>query len=84
MRAKILGIAGILALVLLVNSLPWERQSSGLTDVLHGWGEQQAETSDKITSAAVSGVEGTIIGEHQIKGANWSIPNILRHWLGGN
>lgn len=83
MRQKILLILGIAALVLLVNELPWERQSSGLTEVLYSWGEQQEETSDKLTSAAVSGAEGTLVGEHQVDGSNWSIPNIIRHWIRG-
>lgn len=82
-RAKVLAIAGLLGLALLVQALPWERQSSGITDILHLWGEQQEETSDKITSAAVAGAEGKWVGEHDIKGANWSIPNILRYWFGG-
>lgn len=83
-RAKALTIAGLIALSILVNNLPWERQSSGLTEVLYGWGEQQEENADTITNIAVSGAEGSFVGEHQVKGANWSIPNILRHWLGGN
>lgn len=82
-RMKLLAIAGLLGLALLVQVLPWERQSSGITDILHLWSEQQEETSDKITSAAVQGAEGKWVGEHDIKGANWSIPNIIRHWLGG-
>ena len=82
-RAKALTIAGLLALAILVNNLPWERQSSGLTEVLYSWGEQQGENAENITNAAVAGAEGSFVGEHQIKGANWSIPNILRHWFGG-
>ena len=84
MRQNIFVIAGLLALALLVNNLPWERQSSGLTEVLHQWSDEQEVMSEQITSVAVSGAEGTLVGEHQINGANWSIPNILRHWLGGD
>lgn len=82
-RMKLIAIAGLLGLALLVKALPWDRQSSGITDILYLWSEQQEETSDKITSAAVQGAEGKWVAEHDIKGANWSIPNILRHWLGG-
>ena len=81
-RAKALAIAGLLALSILVNNLPWERQSSGLTEVVYSWGEQQEENAENITNIAVSGAEGSAVGEHQVKGANWSIPNILRHWFG--
>ena len=83
MRQKVLLIAGLLALALFVNNLPWERQSSGITNILYLWGEQQEETSDKITTSTVAGVEGELVGEHMVDGSNWSIPNIIRHWLRG-
>lgn len=82
-RAKVISIIVVLGLVLFVTYLPWERQSSGLTEVLYSWGEQQEETSDKLTITAVSGVEGELVGEHKIDGSNWSIPNILRNLFGG-
>lgn len=82
-RAKVISIIIVLGLVLFVTYLPWERQSSGLTEVLYSWGEQQEETSDKLTITAVSGVEGDLVGEHEVDGSNWSIPNILRNLFGG-
>lgn len=82
-RMKLISIAGLIVLALLVSNLPWERQSSGLTEVLYSWGEQQEENSDRFTQFAVSGVEGELVGEHSIDGSNWSIPNIIRHWLRG-
>ena len=82
-RAKVISIMVVLGLVLFVTYLPWERQSSGLTEVLYSWGEQQEETSDKLTITAVSGVEGDLVGEHEVDGSNWSIPNILRNLFGG-
>lgn len=82
-RAKVISIIVVLGMVLFATYLPWERQSSGLTEVLYSWGEQQEETSDKLTITAVSGVEGELVGEHKIDGSNWSIPNILRNLFGG-
>lgn len=81
-KTKIATIAGIIALAVIVKCSPFESKPSGLTAVLYNWGDRQTEVSEQITSSAVSGVEGTIVGEHAVKGANWSIPNILRHWLG--
>lgn len=78
-RTKLFAIGGIVAFFLLVNTLPWERQSSGLTQLLYSWGEQQEENADEITNVAVSGVEGTLVGESAVDGSNWSIPNILRN-----
>ena len=83
LRAKIISIAVVVGLVLFVTYLPWERQSSGLTEVLYSWGEQQEQTSDRLTITAVSGVEGDLVGEHKVDGSNWSIPNILRNLFGG-
>lgn len=82
-KGKLAGIAGLLILVLLVNCLPWERQSSGITDWLRYQGQEQVQTSEKVTSAVVASAEGakSFAGTHQINGANWAIPNLLRHWF---
>lgn len=82
MKAKIVGVLALVLLVVFVRELPWERQSSGITDVLYMWSDKQEQTSIEVTDKAVSGAEGTLVGEHQVDGANWSIPNILRHWFG--
>lgn len=79
------GVIGLCLLALLVVFSPWKNEpgKGGFSDILHAWGTKQSEVSEDITSSAVSGAEGTIVGEHQINGANWSIPNIIKHWLGG-
>ena len=81
-KQNALIIAGLLALALLVNNLPWSRQSSGLTEALYQMGENQEEIADNAATYAVSGAEGTLVAEHEVDGSNWSIPSILRHWLG--
>lgn len=83
MRQKIVAIAGIvvIALIVLFNPYSDSRPADSFTNILHQWGEEQEATSEMYTSQAVSGVEGTLVGEHQVKGANWSIPNILRFWI---
>lgn len=86
MKKGIAGSAvGLALLALLVVFSPWKDESSkgGFSDILRSWGNKQSEVSEEITSSAVSGAEGTVVGEHQVDGANWSIPNIIRHWLGG-
>lgn len=83
MRQKLLLLAGLLALALFVNNLPWERQSSEITGILHIWSERQEEISEEVTTSTVAGVEGELVGEHIVDGSNWSIPNIIRHWLRG-
>ena len=85
MKEKLLPILGIVILYLFVTNLPWERQSSGLTEWLYEQGEEQEYNSEVITEAGVKPLEGEggIAGEHQVDGANWSIPNIVRHLLLG-
>lgn len=78
-------LAAILALVVFVailKSIPFESKSSPMTEILYGMGESQQQLSEELTEYAVSGVEGKYVGEHEIKGANWAIPNIIRHILG--
>ena len=86
MKVKLLAIAGLAALYILVTQLPWERQSSGLTEWLYTQGEQQEENANIITETAVSGLEGEggLAGDHEVDGSNWSIPNIIRHLIGGS
>ncbi len=84
MKQKIGFAIGMLLIVTLIFSSPWadNRQSSGLTNLMRYWGKQQQNTSEVITNSAVEGAEGNWVGEHEINGANWAIPNIIRHWLG--
>ena len=81
-KQNALIIAGLLAIALVVNNLPWESKSSGLTEMLYELGETQESIADKTTTEAVSSAEGKLVGEHKVDGSNWSIPNILRHWIG--
>ena len=83
MKQKIAAVLGVVlfALVVLYNPYSSERPVDSFTNILHQWSSEQVDTSEKFTSQAVSGVEGEIVGEHQVKGANWSIPNILRFWI---
>lgn len=81
-KAKTCGLIGLIVLLLIVFCLPYERETGAFSQILYAWGERQEESSDKIIDKAVSGVEDDLVGEHQIKGANWSIPNIIRHLLG--
>lgn len=84
MKYKLFAVAGLIAISLLVKNLPWERQTSGLSQILYRWGEEQSERADRWTSVVVDEYEGHYVGERAIDGSNWSIPNILRHWLGGD
>lgn len=84
MKQKIGFGIGLLIIAVLVFASPWgdSDQQGGFTEVLYAWGESQEEVSDKFTTAAVSGAEGSLVGEHEVDGSNWAIPNIIRHWLG--
>lgn len=84
MKQKIVSVLAILVIVLMVIYSPWGNnpEPGSFTEVLRGWGEGQEEVSDKFTTAAVSGVEGTWVGEHEVDGSNWAIPNIIRHLIG--
>lgn len=83
---KKIGIFSIIGLVIvawLVVAKPYgEPQTSNFGSILHVWSQEQEETSEELTDKAVAGVEGTLVGEHQVNGANWSIPNLIRHFLG--
>lgn len=84
MKQKIGFAIGMLLIATLIFSSPWadDRSSSGITDIIRVWGAKQEETSDMFTNKVVSNVEGEWVGEHEINGSNWAIPNIIRHWLG--
>lgn len=82
-KQKILAAIGIVLFFVILNKIPWEPQSSGLTEVLYSWGEQQEQTAEDWTDAAVSGVEGNLVGEDAVDGSNWSIPNVLRNLFTG-
>lgn len=84
MRTRIITIAVLVLLAILVNSVPSENSTSGITQFLHNVGESQEDLSNDLTNMAVSEVEGSVVGEHKVNGSNWSIPNILRHLVGGD
>lgn len=82
-KVGIFSMIGLVIIAWLVVAKPYgEPQQSNFGSILSVWGEQQEEVSEELTDKAVSGVEGDLVGEHQINGANWSIPNLIRHFLG--
>lgn len=88
MRNKLFTIIGLALILIIISSVSSVKESvnksTGLAGVLCQWGEEQEDNSEVLTDAAVSGLEGTLVGEHEIDGANWSIPNLIRHWVGGD
>ena len=83
LKQKLLAATGIVVFFVVVSKIPWAPQTSGLTEVLHSWGAQQEQTAEEFTDFAVSGVEGTLVGEDVVDGSNWSIPNVLRNLFAG-
>ena len=81
-KQKLGSIVGILVIAAIVLFSPFKREEGDFSKIIRSMGDRQLETSEKITDKAVSNVEGGLVGEHQIDGANWSIPNIIRHLLG--
>lgn len=81
-KGKIGSIIGILVILAIVFFSPFKREEGEFSKILRYAGDQQFEASETWTDKAVGDVEGKLVGEHQIKGANWSIPNIIRHILG--
>ena len=81
-RSIFVIIAGIVLLYLLVFHSPFERQSGDFSKILTSMGKHQQEVSEVLTEQAIEDAEGTIVGEHEVDGSNWSIPNIIRHILG--
>lgn len=84
MKQKVGCGIGIVIVLILVLYSPWavEENKNSFQSILRGWGNSQTEISEKFTTEVVSGVEGGLVGEHEIDGSNWAIPNIIRHWLG--
>lgn len=84
MKQKIGFAIGMLLILALIFSSPWadKRHTSDFGSILQSWGYHQQETSEKFTTDVVSPIEGTYVGYHEVNGANWAIPNIIRHWLG--
>ncbi len=83
-RSTLAGIVGIILLAILVINPPFEVGEGDFSKILRAWGNKQAEQSEEITHEVVKGAEGTIVGEYKVDGSNWSIPNIVRHLLGGD
>ena len=81
-KQKTATIAGLVVILTIIFFSPFEREEGNLSKILRSIGDNQEVVSEQITSTAVSGIEGTVVGEHQVNGANWSIPNIIRHLLG--
>lgn len=84
MKQKIGSVLGLVLIALMVIYSPWGNQpdEGSFTDIFRTWGDQQEEASDRYISETVSGVEGSWVGEHEIDGSNWAIPNIIRHLIG--
>lgn len=82
-KVGVFTIAGLVIIGWLVVASPFgPSRQSDFGSILSTWGERQEEASDEITSFAVAGAEGKYVDEHQVNGANWSIPNIIRYWIG--
>ena len=82
LKDKAIGLIAILIFVWLVNTFEPVNQENSLMSYLHYFSEEQEKSSNQMVEGAVSGFEGTYVGEHEIDGSNWSIPNILRHYFG--
>lgn len=82
----LLSIIGVVLLIILVKCSPFKGTHDGFSKVLYDQAESQVAYSEKVTDVLASGAEGEgkLVGEHQVKGANWSIPNILRHLVMGD
>lgn len=87
-KASIFSIIGLCIIGWLVIAQPFaddtpkDANEENFTEVLYAWGDRQSEQSDKIVDAAAKPVEGKLVGEHEVDGSNWAIPNIIRHWMG--
>ena len=81
----LLSAIALICLVLFVANLPFDSDGGGgtITEYLYGIADRQEHVAEVVTDEAVSGVEGTLVGEDAVNGSNWSIPNILRHLLSG-
>lgn len=81
-KEKLIGILALLVFVWLVNTFEPTNQEDSFTSYLHSLSQEQEKSSNQMVEGAVSGFEGTYVGEHEVDGSNWSIPNILRHYFG--
>ena len=84
LKQKVLSILGIVVIISIVLFSPYESSNGDFTKVLKSLGYHQEETANNITTYAVHDVEGNLVGEHQVDGSNWAIPNIIRHRAGVN
>ena len=87
-KAGIFSIIGLCVIAWLVVAQPFsgdgdsDEPQESFTSVLYAMGERQSEASNAVVDVATSTVEGSVVGEHRMDGSNWSIPNIIRHWMG--
>lgn len=84
MRQKIGFVIGVfLIFAIIVTTIDdGTYEVSDFGSILLQWGDEQEDVSDRFTVEVTAPLEGEIVGEHEVNGANWSIPNIIRHWLG--
>lgn len=81
-KSTMAGLAGIILLAVLILNSPFKSQEGDFSKILRVWGNQQSQQSEQITNDLLKDAEGNLVGEHEVDGSNWSIPNIIRHILG--
>lgn len=79
---KIITTIGVFILIYFILTAASKERPKGFAGILGIWGEEQSERSDNITQTIVQDLEGGLVGEHEVDGSNWAIPNILRNILG--
>lgn len=84
LKVKVGGCLGIIVLVTVLASSPYKGEHTAFGAWLDQMGDKQQEYADQQTNAVVAPAEGDIVGNHEIDGSNWAIPNIIAHWLGQN
>lgn len=83
LRQKILTGVGVVILLAAIAKASSKSEPSGLAGALYEIGVRQEQTADILTDAAVTDVEGHLVGEDAVDGTNWSIPAILRNIFAG-
>ena len=83
MKKILAGIAAFLLIYFILTAAS-NNVSGGFSKVLYLLGDDQENLSNEITDNVVSNAEGVVVGASKVDGSNWSIPNIIRNFLGGD
>ena len=76
-KSKRMLIAWCAVIVIVLAASLVDDYHNDFSDYLRSQEDAQFKQSESIMSKMVSSSEGLFVGDHEISGSNWAIPNII-------